>query len=175
MKKTFLLFSLMVTSFVIILNQSCKNEKDNTPVPAQEYVADNNSFKDFMSWPLQGTFNGPDPLLGAMAHANNDSTVSRHVYFKNGQDKVNGAYPVGTVIVKHSTNPAGTVNELTGMVKRGNGFNPNVGDWEFFMLMPDGSIAADANGMAMRGANLMDGMCGGCHAASANKDFIFSK
>lgn len=177
MKRIILLSSLMATSFAVILSQSCNKDNDG-PKPQQqptEFVADNNSFKDFMSWPLQSTFNGPDPLLGAMAHANNDSTVQRSIYFKDGQNRVDGKFPVGTIIVKHSTNPAGTVNEFTAMVKRGNGFNPNAGDWEFFMLMPDGSIGKDTSGMAMRGANLMGGMCGSCHSGASGKDFIFSK
>lgn len=173
MKRIILLSMLMIASVIIIFNQSCKKEK-KVAVPT-EFVADNNSFKDFMSWPMQSTVNGPDPLLGAMAHANNDSSVVRHVYFKNGQDRVNGQFPVGTIVVKHSTNPSGTVNELTGMVKRGNGFNPNAADWEFFMLKPDGTIATDTTGMVMRGANLMGGMCGGCHSGATGKDYIFSK
>lgn len=175
MKKIILLTALMLVSFGMILNQSCKKDKNEpTPQPT-EFVADNNSFKDFMTWPMQATFNGPDPLLGAMAHGNNDSTVVRHVYFKNGQNRVDGKYPIGTIVVKHSTNTAGTINELTAMVKRGNGFNPNAGDWEFFMLKPDGTIASDTSGMVMRGANLMGGMCGSCHGGASGKDYIFSK
>jgi len=33
----------------------------------------------------------------------------------------------------------------------------------------------DENGMAMRGANLMDGMCAGCHSQVLSKGFVFSK
>lgn len=126
--------------------QSCDKENDNDEQPEQadEFVADDNSFADFMSWPLDVTTQGADPALG-MAHAGNDSTVTRNIYFKNGQDPVNGKYPVGSIIVKHSSNPDQTVNEFTARVKRGNEYNPTGGDWEWFMLNPDGTIASDPN------------------------------
>ncbi len=170
MKKTILLIPVVaiIGSFSIV--QSCK-KSNSAP---SEYIADNTSFSGFMSWPKQATKHGPDPLLGAMAHANNDSTVTRDVYFKNGQSAVNGKYPVGTIVVKHSYNPTGTVNEFTGLVKRGNNFNPAHNDWEFFILKSDGTIMSDSTGMVMRGANLMGGMCSGCHAG-ATTDYVFSK
>ncbi|MCF8276475.1 MAG: cytochrome P460 family protein [Flavobacteriales bacterium] len=168
MKKNvaYLLMLGLCGSFVL---NSCTKEED-----PEEFIADNSTFDDFLNWSLDATAQGADPALAAMAHGGNDSTVVRNVYFKDGQDPVNGEYPVGTVIVKHSSNPSATVNEYTAMVKRGNGFNPGNGDWEWFMLMGEGQIAMD-NGMEMRGANLMNGMCGGCHAGAANQDYVFSK
>ncbi|MBK6988848.1 MAG: cytochrome P460 family protein [Bacteroidetes bacterium] len=174
MKKTRVIALAAFSITLLASVQSCKKDIDNEPVP-QEFVADNSTFANFMAWSLDATAQGPDPALGGMAHGGNDSTVVRNVYFKNGQDPVNGTYPIGTVIVKHSANTGGTVNEHTAMVKRGNSFNSNVGNWEFFVLMPDGSIAADSAGTPMRGANLMNGMCGGCHSAVSSKDFVFSK
>lgn len=173
MKKTTITVFVALTFIVIASTQSCK--KDNDDSTPQEFIASNSTFANFMSWSLDATAQGPDPALGGMAHGGNDSTVIRNVYFKNGQNPVNGTYPVGTIIVKHSSNPGGTVNEFTAMVKRGNNFNPTKGNWEFFMLMPDGTIAADSTGTPMRGANLMNGMCGSCHSSASSKDFIFSK
>ncbi len=151
---------------------SC-SEDATTPTPT-EFIADDNTFSNFMSWKLEATNKGADPALG-MAHAGNDSTVTREIYIKDGQGLVNGKFPVGTVVVKHSKNTAGTVNEFTALVKRGNNFSPNGGDWEWFMLSPDGKIMTGENNMKMRGANLMDGMCAGCHAGAAAKDYVFSK
>jgi hypothetical protein len=173
MKKPFLFsLSFLALSLVLIFN-SCTEDKDEEPAET-EFIADNNTFTSFMSWPLEATNQGTDPALGA-AHAGNDASVIRQIYFKNGQNPVNGNYPVGSVVVKHSSNPDKSVNEFTAMVKRGNNFNPDFGNWEFFMLTPTGAIASDANGTPMRGASLMDGMCAGCHAGASNKDFIFSK
>lgn len=169
---------LIAISFVIIISgfglTSCS--KDNTTNPSsQELIADDNTFKDFMSWTLVKTIQGIDPSLAASgAHAGNDSTVTRKIYVKNNQNRVNGLFPVGTILVKHSSNPTGTVNEFTGMVKRGNGYNPSGNDWEWFMLMPDGTIATQ-NGMKTRGANLMNGMCVGCHSGNKTRDYVFSK
>ncbi|MCF8388594.1 MAG: cytochrome P460 family protein [Bacteroidales bacterium] len=170
-----------VITFVLILFmsafifQSCsKDDDDDTTDPNPEFVADDNTFKDFMNWALEATHQGADPALG-MAHGGNDSTVVREVYFKDGQDMQNGSYPIGTVIVKHSHNPDNSVNEFTAMAKRGNNFSPNGGDWEWFMLNSDGSIATDGDGNPMRGANLMDGMCLSCHSQAAGSDYVFSK
>ena len=146
--------------------QSC----DKTPT---EFIADDSSFGGFSSWELASTHQGADPTLGA-AHAGNDSTVTRMVYFQDGATAEDGEYPVGTIIVKHSSNPAGSVAEYTAMVKRGNDFNTANADWEWFMLNSDGTIATDTDGSAMRGANLMNGMCGNCHGV-ASTDYVFSK
>ncbi len=167
-------------SLLMALTFSCKKEENEptpepTPTPVvQEFIADTNSFVSFMTWTVQSTKKGPSPSLST-AHVGNDTSVTRKVHFKDGQNVVNGKYPIGTIIVKHATNPAGTVNELTAMVKRGNNFNSGTGDWEFFMLNSNGKIAKDATGNLMRGANLMGGMCGNCHGAVASKDYIFSK
>jgi cytochrome c peroxidase len=62
------------------------------------------------------------------------------------------------------------------MVKRGNDFNPDGGDWEWFMLNADGSIASEpaVRNAKMRGANLMNGMCVSCHSAGST-DYTFTK
>lgn len=172
MKTTFpFLLVIFVLSSVLTMT-SCSKDKDDEPIT--EFIADNSTFSGFMGWPLEATNQGVDPALGA-AHAGNDASVSRKVYFKNGQDPVGGKYPIGSVIVKHSSNTGKTVDEYTAMVKRGNNFNPGFGDWEFFMLTSSGAIASDAGGMPLRGANLMGGMCSSCHSGASAKDFIFTK
>ncbi len=172
--RKFNLFSLvamvMISSMAL---QSCKNDDNDDDDMNPEFVADDNTFNNFMSWVKEAEFQGADPALG-MAHGGNDSTVTREIFFKNGQNPSNGVYAVGTLIAKHSHNPGGTVNEFTAMAKRGNNFNSGGGDWEWFMLNPDGTIATDESGMKMRGANLMGGMCLDCHA-KASTDYVFSK
>lgn len=167
MKKNvaYLLMLGLCGSFVL---NSCTKEEDD-PV---EFIADNSTFDSFLSWSLDASVTGVDPL--SELHGGTDSTVTRDVYFKDGQNPVNGEYPVGTVIVKHAHNPDQSFVQYTAMVKRGNGFNPNTGDWEWFMLMGEGQIAMD-NGMEVRGASLMNGMCGNCHAGVANQDYVFTK
>ena len=150
--------------------QSCKKDS-NEPT---EFIADDSSFSNFTGFHLHTTKLGADPALGG-AHAGNDAEVQRAIYFKDNANIVDGKYPVGTIVVKHTTKPDGTINEVTAMVKRGNNFDTDGGNWEYFMLQPDGKIAKDPSGNLMRGAKLMNGMCQNCHSGAASKDYIFSK
>lgn len=163
-------FFLLAAAAIIMLSFSSCSEDSSKSTP-QEFIADDNTFSGFSGWTLVDTRNGADPALGGMAHGGNNETVTRKIYIKDNKSRVNGQYPVGTVVVKQSTNPEG-MNEITAMVKRGNKFSTDAGDWEWFMLEPDGKIG---DGGKMRGANLMDGMCAGCHTAAKAKDFVFTK
>lgn len=175
MMKKLRLFGLILLAGSLVVTSCSKDENtDNNNNPPTEFVATDASFSGFQSWALAAQHNGPDPALGP-AHAGNDSTVTRYVYYKDDQNPVNGKYPVGTIIVKESYNPDMSVHEFTAMVKRGNNFNPSGGDWEWFMLAGDGEIAVDNDGNPMRGADLMGGMCIGCHAQAADTDYSFSK
>ena len=159
----------------LLLTNCTKDDNDDEPTANPEYIATDASFSDFTSWVLEAENSGPDPALDP-AHFGNDSTVTRNIYFKGGQDPVNGLYPVGSIIVKQSTNPDLSVNEVTAMVKRGNSFDADHNDWEYFVLMPDGTIATDADGNELRGSgDLFNGMCLTCHTQAATSDYIFSK
>ncbi len=68
-----------------------------------------------------------------------------------------------------------STDEFTALVKRGGNFNSNNIGWEWFILNQDGSIETDILGNKFRGANLMGGMCGGCHSQVFSKDFVFTK
>ncbi|MCB8994263.1 MAG: hypothetical protein H6538_01505 [Bacteroidales bacterium] len=162
----------LVSVFTLLLVFSCFTSCKKSD-SVTEFIANDSSFVGFKDWQLAKTYHGPDPLLSGTAHGNNDSTVTRDVYFKDSQNPVNGKYPIGTLIVKNSHNPDGTINEFTALAKRGNGFNPTANDWEFFMLSADGRIMMD-NGAPVRGANLMDGMCITCHSV-ATVDYVYSK
>ncbi len=166
-KKLFFAFTLLLSG--LLLSTSCKKEEE---VP-QEFVANNQTFTGFKSFTKVAENNGPDPSLGA-AHSGNDSTVTRYIYFKDNVAASGGTYPVGAVIVKESKNDEGTVNMITAMVKRGNSFNTQGGDWEWFVLTSDGTIAKDEQGNDMRGVALMNGACVSCHAG-AEVDYVFSK
>ncbi|MBL7802907.1 MAG: cytochrome P460 family protein [Saprospiraceae bacterium] len=170
MKKTTFAFLFMSSFAVLSVFQACKDDED----PITEFIAEDATFSGFGSFHLHTTKQGADPALGP-AHAGNDATAKREIYFKDDVSPANGKYPVGAVVVKHTTNGDGSVNEVTAMVKRGNNFDAAGGDWEYFMLQPDGKIAKDPDGNLMRGAKLMNGMCQGCHSGAAAKDYIFTK
>ena len=167
MKKFFPLSVAVYTLAIIFI--SCKDDKGSNP----EFIADASTFAGFSSWTVLAVDEGPDPALGP-AHAGNDETVTRTVYIKENHDLKDGSLPVGTVIVKHTTNPDKAINEFTAMVKRGDNFNEGFGDWEFFMLNEDGEIGMEG-GAPLRGAALLNGACRNCHSQASASDFIFSK
>ncbi len=176
MKTNYYRLSLMaVLGFGLLLASCSKDDDEETVVVPEEYVATDASFMNFSTWTLGAEPMGADPSLGP-AHGGNDSTAIRSIYFKDNAKPVNGKYAIGSVVVKYSHNPAGTLNEYTAMVKRGNGFDLANGDWEYIMLSGDGKIAVDANGMAMRGdgPTMMGGMCLSCHTKAGSSDYIFT-
>lgn len=83
----------------------------------------------------------------------------------NAMAKGKGTYPVGTVILKQKfLDAAGTNTDFyTGMRKRETGYNPELGDWEFFILDRGGSMVT-ARG---RIESCMD-----CHAKYPATDFV---
>lgn len=176
MKRNEIKWTLAAVLVIGLMFTSCnKDDDENEEVFPNEYVATDASFESFSSWTLGAELMGADPSLG-MAHGGNDSTAIRSIYFRDNAKPVNGQYAVGTLIVKYSHNPAGSLNEHTAMVKRGNGFDSDNGDWEYFMLSGDGKIATDADGMQMRGdgPTMMGGMCLSCHSHASGQDFIFT-
>lgn len=175
MTKQLKLFIYFAVAGSLIFSACNKDDDDDEPQDQpQEVIANDGTFAGFSTWTLVAQEQGPDPALGA-AHAGNDTTVTRFIYFEDDAVRENGEYPLGTVIVKETYNPDKTIHELTAMVKRGNNFNPDANDWEWFMLTPEGNIMMDGDGNPVRGANLMNGMCTGCHAQAADLDYAFSK
>ena len=162
--------ALFCALFVAFIVQSCNkddnDDDDDDMTEVMEFVADDETFANWDSWTLVATESGPAPDLGE-AHAGNDSTVTRNIYFLDDEEAENGEYPVGTAIFKHTKSETGSIEEnFLGMVKRGNDFNTSNNDWEWFKLNADGSIIE-------RGANI--GMCGNCHASANATDYVFSK
>ena len=169
-----LLAGVIIASAIVF--QSCKKKEDDEPADTS-FVANDNTFADYKSWTQVATIIGKDLNVGDSVHGGISSDVTRLVYLKDDRDTLKGkVYPKGTLAViftkKSSDN---TVIEVTGMAKRGNGFNQGQGDWEWFFLTSNGKIKRDDNtNEQLRGANLMNGECGSCHI-KANVDFIYSK
>lgn len=166
MKKT--IFTLLLLSGIIVtFVTSCKKEDDDNN--NQEFVADDNTFANYTTWTFVKQEQGASPSL-ADAHQGNNADAVRRIYVNNNADRgSNSEFPNGTIFLKETKDAGGNVIEFTAMAKRGGSFNSANKDWEWFMLNPaDGKIMD-------RGANLMGGMCGGCHSAKASADYVFSK
>jgi hypothetical protein len=76
-----------------------------------------------------------------------------------------GMYPEGTLILKQKfLDAAGTKTEFyTGMRKRERGYNPDLGDWEFFTL--------DSTGYTVTARGKIES-CMDCHAQYKASDFV---
>jgi hypothetical protein len=138
----------------------------------KEFVATEADFVDYDKWTKVGEFKGPSQALGA-AHEGNNDTVTRVVFIKGDAKRVNGQFPVGTIVAKQHRAADGKIMGVTVMAKRGAEFNKEFGGWEWFMLDPaTRKIAVGADGKEVRGAIQM---CNACHGQAKDKDFVFTR
>lgn len=79
--------------------------------------------------------------------------------------KENPKFPIGTMIVKEKLGSADSTKPelLTAMIKRGPGYNPEGGDWEYLVL--DGAASKIVEQGKLE-------RCSGCHRPYQNSDFI---
>ena len=90
-----------------------------------------------------------DPAAGTSQppQAQNPHEGWIHVYVtRQGEEVIRtgkGVYPPGTIILKQKlSDAAGKKAEFfTGMVKRAKGYDPEAGDWEFFVMNAEATIA----------------------------------
>ncbi len=141
--------------------------------PAKEFIASDEDFAGYDKWAVAGKATGPGAQIGP-AHAANTADTTRTIYIKNDTAReANGQYPVGTVIVKDFKDKDGKILGISGMTKRGNGFNAAAGDWEWFSIdAATGKIAVGADGKARRGATAG---CISCHTQAKDKDYVFTR
>lgn len=92
-----------------------------------------------------------------------------HVYITNPGLTIlkegKGTYPEGTVVVKEKfSDPEGKKTELfTAMVKREKGFNPDGGDWEYFVISGDSKKITQSGKIQS---------CMECHDTYSSTDYI---
>jgi hypothetical protein len=148
---------------------------------AISFLAQNGDFGDFRSW--QSVVVGTAPIVDG------HQARQRRVYVNAAPVDDEGAFPVGTIIVKEGTGfeAADEEPELHAMVKRGSRFNLDgaVG-WEWFELglttsnipliqwrgeqPPDGEDYGCVAGVCEVGF----GQCNDCHAGARDNDFVLS-
>lgn len=131
---------------------------DYTFTKPSEYLANLESFTGYKSWTPIGVNTGNSPANGG---AHNTSSI-RTTYKKQGSVSPYfeaGEYPVGTTIVKELTLD-GNITQLYGMVKRGGNFNPDHGDWQWFLINTDLSGVTDLG---------VGAGCTGCHSKAGTE------
>ncbi len=84
-----------------------------------------------------------------------------------------GRLPEGSILVKDSFTATVDGGIYPGpmfvMEKMEAGFNPSGGDWRYRMIMPDGSLFGETNGVNSDSVDF----CIGCHATRADTDHLF--
>jgi len=147
--------------------------------PAEYAVDAGTEWQDIFShagsWELLDSREGDDPLLGG---AHGGGVMKRDTYrWQPGARYNNGEFPIGTVLAKevYEADSLGNKSNITwtAMAKRGGDFNPDFGGWEWFMITDpmDDDIRT-----VMRGADLMNNMCNGCHSTAdinSGGDYVF--
>jgi hypothetical protein len=83
---------------------------------------------------------------------------------------VTGGFPVGGVIVREVADQTGKMQKLTVMVKREQGYFPEVGDFFFGVSDGEGVPMPDASGQMQWGKLTT---CAGCHQGRAKANFLF--
>lgn len=81
-------------------------------------------------------------------------------------EQKNPAFPAGSIIVKEklAEKTSSTPELLTVMIKRGKGFNPNSGDWEYLVV--------DGAGTNVTAQGKLEN-CQSCHSARPATDYVF--
>lgn len=107
--------------------------------------------------------------------ADDPSNPHRHKYItvyvndtgrKAMLEQKNPAFPEGSVIVKEKLpeRSSPTPELLTVMIKRGKGFNPTSGDWEYMVV--------DGTGTKIQAQGKLEN-CQSCHSAKPDTDYVF--
>lgn len=151
----------------------------------KEYVLVERDLEGYLAWPQTAQPRagaGPDAAFLGGRHNSMDAKLLRSMHIRNvplpsmiQRDK--GLFPIGVVVMKVYTNlENNTIVGGTAMAKRGNGFDPLHGDWEWFILDASLKIRKDMMGNPMRGtgAQVGAGSCTACHAAAKDKDLVFT-
>lgn len=81
-------------------------------------------------------------------------------------EQIRPAFPVGSVIVKEKLSEISSraPELLTVMIKRGKGFNPPSGDWEYMIV--------DGTGTNVTAQGKLEN-CQSCHTAKPETDYVF--
>jgi len=162
---------VLITTLAIIWTLSfvsCDSDDSPPIVDDPTITIDASSFANFDTWALVKTAEGTDPS-GFLGQAHNGGLIEsiRKVYIKDDQSAIDGVFPAGTIIVKHTSTLDGLMTSYQAMVKRESGFNSEDSDWEWFIIEADGTIVD-------RGPSLNNNGCANCHG-NATTDLVFSK
>jgi cytochrome c553 len=149
-----------------LLSAGCSDSGTSPPEESE--------FEAYTNWNLVEYTNAPSPFLGE-AHMGNDPEFSRKIYTNFNPLVAVDEYPEGSIFVKQTFTHDGAGDfmwpdamGLLAMIKRGDDYDAEDGNWEYAILDPENLDVIDS------GANL--GMCKSCHlnaTGSNGQDYIF--
>jgi hypothetical protein len=130
----------------------------------ETFLAFPTHFRDYQQWE---SFEIQSPVVEGAVHVSG----ARTVYLNQRPAAGATAFPVGTIIVKHSA------DRVFARVKRGGGYNAGAPGWEWFELQPGGGGVVT---ISWRGVGPPTGEgyggdpngCNSCHAASKTNDYV---
>ncbi|MBD3234255.1 MAG: hypothetical protein GF315_11085 [candidate division Zixibacteria bacterium] len=179
MNKSLSRLAILLPLVALLVVSACSDNGDDI-MGSEDFEAALQDFTNYGSWEqidyeiYPTNFN----TLGGAAHAANDSTFVRQVYISPGAQISDGEYDQETIVVKETFQWDNgekdfTNGNLLAMVKRGGDFNSDHNGWEWFNIAPDLSVIND------RGADMMNGACNDCHAATETDetlgdDYVFN-
>ncbi len=165
MNRTRILTASLGVLLLLVLTTCATTDSGKTP------AAD---FADYQGWTKVNTETITDDVTAMLGSAHEGNKGFREVYVNGAGEavalgKASYPFPEGTIVVKEaykeSSGKKGSLSNMTIMVKREGGYDPDNGDWEYIMTSPDKAVQ-------MQGKL---GMCIDCHAAAFDSDFVFTK
>ena len=132
------------------------------------------AFEGYESWTKVNTETITGDTTSALGSAHEGTMGFREVFVNTAGEtvalgKASYPFPEGSILVKeaykNSGGNKGALSNLTIMVKREAGYDPDNGDWEYLMTNAAKSIQRQGP---------LD-MCIGCHSAASSTDFVFTK
>ena len=169
--KKFILF-LVLGSLMLFL-VTCASVQNASKYTDPAYVTDVMDIKGYIMWPKVNQMTITGDTSGSLGPAHEGVQGFREIYINiTGLDvslgRVDFPYPAGTIVVKEAfadkDGAKGDLASITVMIKRGDNYDPDNGNWEYMMLSPAYDVAAQGK---------VD-MCIGCHAVAKDKDWVFN-
>lgn len=145
------------------------------PAPGGDvFVALPSTFDGFHAWPSVRAV--PPPGVDAGLHGAGEWTA----YIERRPPAMSASFPIGTIIVKESSDPDPRKRTVFAMVKRGGGYNAQgaVG-WEWFELTngPNDEPQLKWRGTGPPSGEMYGGDpngCNGCHAGAKQNDWVWT-
>ncbi|WP_171240144.1 cytochrome P460 family protein [Ruegeria sp. HKCCA5491] len=137
---------------------------------AQGYAAAQfEQLRNYQNWPL---FNDA-PYISATHGQRFVNSYANRMAHNYGTLQEGEKLPIGSVLAKDSMTVTDEGNTHPGalfvMEKLAEGTSPEMADWRYIMVMPDGSLFGDT--MGDRADNVA--YCHDCHEAVADRDYTF--